>query len=128
MPEPIKGFELALNIREKMLRMRAWGVWDTEFGKKYDLALRDKIMELSAQAHWQIWYVLVDFTGFSTPVAEVQRMTEHLLTTANPLGLKKIAYIRNSPGPPLPCKRARDGPLQAFFESKDEAIQWLMAG
>ena len=126
MTEPIKGFEIALNLRKKILRIRAWGDWNGEIGKKYELALRDKIIELSAQAHWQIWDVLVDFTGVSAPSEEAQRLTEHLLTTANPLGLKKIAYIRNNISPPLPLKRTRDSPIPSFFESKDEAIQWLM--
>jgi len=117
-----RGFEIALNIRGKILRIRVWGNWGVEeFGQKYTIGLRDKL------AHWKMWYVLVDVTRVSSQPEEVRSIIEKQLTAADEQRIKKIAYIRNGTGPRLPVKHARDGPLQAFFESADEALQWLLS-
>ena len=124
-----KGFEIALNIQKKFLRVRAWGDWDVEFGKKYNMALRDKIMELSAHAHWKIWYVLMDLTRLSTQSEEVQSMISQALVAVSKQGMKKVACLGDKSHSLLLLKRVsgeNNGQTCAFFESKDEALHWLL--
>ena len=128
MAKTTKGFEIALNLQEKILRLRVWGDWDVEFEKKYDLALREKIIELCAQAHWQIWYVLVDFTGFAAIAEERQRVFGNYLQMLRNQGLKKIAYLCDCKRLALPFRRARDEPFQAAFQSREDAMTWLLHG
>jgi hypothetical protein len=120
-----KGFEIAFNLQAKILRLRAWGKWDEGLKKKCEMALRDKIIELSTRAHWQIWYVLVDFTQFLGSSKQMQEAIEHELTTEKILGIKKIAYVQNNSIIHTPLPHERDGPRHSVFRSNYEALQWL---
>lgn len=126
MLENSKGFEIAFNIQGKILRIRVWGDWDTELVKRYDFALRHKIMEISAHAHWKIWYILVDVTRCSCQSEELPFMLEKPFMIANTQEIKKIAYVYNGTNPQSSFTHARDAPAHACFESTDEAVQWLM--
>lgn len=121
-----KGFEIAFNIRRKILRIRAWGDWDADLEKKCNMALRDKILELSAHAQWKIWYVLVDVTRMLTRTKEFQSMLEKHVKAAKVQGIKRIAYIGNGAKEQESSESARDGPARAFFDTQDEAMHWLM--
>ncbi len=122
-----KGFEIAFNIQEKILRLRAWGDWDAELGKKYGFALRSKLTEINANVHWKIWYVLVDLARVLSPPEEIRQSIEKHLTAANNHGIKRIAYLQNGTIPRLSVKHTKDGPAHSVFESADEALQWLLS-
>ncbi len=123
MPKNPKGFEIALNIRENILRIQLWGDWDAVLREKCALALQDQIIELSTHARWQIWYVLVDFSRLTAQLDDLAAMIVNpLFTTAN-LGLKKIAYIGHTTS--LSPPHDRDSPPQSCFTSVAEAMQWL---
>jgi hypothetical protein len=75
-------------------------------------------------------YVLADFQDFSSQSEAVQRMVNCQFASARQQGIKKIGYIGVQPIIQLQFNklfRKRDLPQYAFFESEDEAIQWLIA-
>lgn len=126
-----KGFEIALNIRAKMLWLRIWGACDLEFERRLELALRDKMLELSAQAQWPIWYVLIDASQADLPSdqADISAYLRQPFLTANSVGLKKVAYVAVR----MPADRSapeglaneRDGPQWRGFTRREAALEWL---
>ncbi len=116
-----KGFEIALNIRRKMLQIRAWGEWDVEFSKRCDMALRDKFIELSTHAHWEILCVLVDMTGLAMQTDEALALFQKHLLSGNGGRIQKIAYIGKMEG----VGQNFGKPEQSFFTSSHKAFHWL---
>lgn len=122
-----KGFEIGLNIPARLLRFRAWGEWDATLREKCQLALSDKILELSAHAHWQIWYVLVDVSQSpAQSEAEIQRLITDQLLAADAQPIRKIAYIFHPAGFQIVRIGEHAGPRQSAFTSLNEAVQWLL--
>ena len=117
-----KGFEIALNTRRKVLQIRVWGEWDAEFGKRYEMALRDKFIELSHHDAWEIQYVLVDMTGLSMHTNEALSMLEEHVMSLNGGKIKKIAYVGNT----RQLNQKNDRPGQPFFTSRAEAMHWFL--
>lgn len=126
MLENTKGFEIAFNLQAKILRLRAWGEWDNGLYQKCEMALRDKIIELSAHAQWKIWYVLVDVTKASAQAEAIRNIVEKHFVMAPEQGVRRIAYLGNCPGPQASPGNRGDSPQYAFFDRQDEAMQWLL--
>jgi hypothetical protein len=123
-----KGFEIALHNQRNILRVRAWGSWDTELAKKFEDTFQEKIHEIGAAG--KSWYLLADFRAFSPQLEEVQRMISQQITPAENREIKKIGYLGERAGIQLRLKRLfqkDELPKQGFFESEGEAIEWLLS-
>jgi hypothetical protein len=119
-----KGFEIAYNIRTKLLSICVWGRWDAEFGRKYNFALRDKMLELSAQARWPVWYALLDMRGFAAQSDDVEEVIAAQLNGTAMPDLKRMACVHHDGA----GRRMREACDRAeAFRSVDEALQWLLA-
>jgi len=122
-----KGFEIVLDIRQHILRVRVWGAWDVGFVKKYKSALREKIEEIREGD--KEWYALVDFTGFYPRSEEVQDMMCDQIATAGEQGMKKIACLGEESVSQLRLNKlflTSNLQMSSFAESEEEAIQWLL--
>ena len=128
MTEVSKGFEISLHHKRNILRVRAWGAWDTEMAKKFENTLQEKISELYAPE--KTWCLLADFTKFPRQLEEVQNIICEQITTAEKQGLQKIGYLGERSMIQLPLNRLFcENAMQrsAFFESETEAIEWLLS-
>lgn len=124
-----KGFEIALGITKRIIKIRVWGKWDADFRGKYAMALREKIEEV--RLHWKDWYVLVDFTGFSSQTDEVHSIMSQSFTKVDKQGMRKVAYLGYKIQTPLQLEQSGEEEIeqqQSFFQSKTEALRWLMNG
>jgi len=126
MTEVGKGFEISLNNTRNILRIRAWGFWDTEFAKTYENTIKERVKEIG---NGKIWYALADFRDFFPRSEMVQRIVNRQIAIAEKRGMKKIGYLGEPSGTQLKLNRLfRAGDMQrhAFFESETEAIEWLL--
>jgi len=116
-----KGFEIILNVAQKMLQVRAWGEWDQWLAQRFHYALREKSEDL--EANGQNWCAMIDLTEFSTQSQDVwNAIVMHLKNTQSP-GLKRIAYVQpEHPGRFL-CEKHDIG---GQFQTADEALHWLL--
>jgi hypothetical protein len=122
-----KGFEISLHHQGHILRIRAWGVWDTEMATKFENTFQEKMSELSASE--KTWCLLADFTQFPLQIEAVQRMICQQILTAEKQGLQKIGYLGENSGIQVQFTglfQTSNRPRYAFFESEAEAIGWLL--
>ena len=126
-PEHSKGFEISIEPMGRILWVRAWGFWDADFGKKYISAFTEKVAELGANG--KEWYALMDLTEFHPGAPDVQNMLRQQIMQATKQGIRKAAY----PGKISAAQVYRhvllltsNLPQDAFVESEEEALQWLL--
>ena len=75
------------------------------------------------------WYVIVDFTQFYPRSTDLQRVIGEQFETAKELGMKKIVYLREKSAIQLRLDTLffiNNVQEYSFFESKADAIQWLL--
>jgi hypothetical protein len=121
-----KGFEIALEPIQQILRLRVWGDWDLRMINIYGKALQEKIADIVARD--TIWLILVDMRHF-TPQSKVRSLLNRQLTLTNQIRLKKIGYLvahrEHAVGNPE-ATPSSDSLQQAYFESEPDAIAWLL--
>jgi hypothetical protein len=121
-----KGFEIALEPIQHILRLRVWGDWDLRMMSIYGKALQEKIADIVARD--TIWLILVDMRHF-TPQSKMRSLLNRQLTLTNQIRLKKIGYLvahREHAISKPEATPSSDSLQQAYFESEPDAIAWLL--
>ncbi len=122
-----KGFEISLDRTRHIVKARIWGVWDTEFAKKYERAFMEQVEEIRASG--KEWYAFEDFRGLSSCADEVQRILRQQIVQAKKEGMKKLAYLGKSSVEQKQLSKlflTSGILLYASAESEEEAMQWLL--
>lgn len=123
-----KGFEISFDAVRQFLMIHVWGIWDTDFAKKFDNGMREQIEKISANG--KLWSALVDVTEFRPQSEEVICIMNNYIPFAREQGMKKIGYLGNgqfTQGEPESLFSESDTQLCACFTSEDDAIQWLLS-
>lgn len=122
-----KGFEIAINIRRHILRVRLWGLWDVELAKKYKYALAEKMREIHGNGGG--WYGLADFTRCYPKSEKVQYMIREYIEAAGEQGMKNIVYLGDKSDLQLRLDQVfSENGEHVFAGSEQEAIQYLFEG
>jgi hypothetical protein len=128
MEDTLKGFRFSFDRRKHILYLWLWGFWDKEVGEQFLVELREKIKQISA-AH-TTWYMLGDVTRFTAQPRHVQPLLKEAMASAKQFGMKKAARVVGSHLTELQIGRLSEESNfndTAYFRSKEEAIQWLLA-
>ncbi|MBD3304797.1 hypothetical protein GF339_00425 [candidate division KSB3 bacterium] len=86
-----KGFLIALNPGEHIIRIRAWGYWDITLTKKYGYALTEKTHEMLQNG--RAWQMVIDFRHLYPRSEDIQRMLREYLEQASSHGIQHIVYL-----------------------------------
>jgi len=121
------GFEITLHGIQHIVQIRTWGDWDAELAKKY----RSALSEIIAESHEndQKWGILVDVSDEFSRSEGGQWMIGEQSAIADTRRIRKIAYLGTNAAFQFQRKelfRTPDMPKSAFFESKDDALCWLL--
>ena len=128
MAEHEKGFEIAFDAETSMLRLRLWGLWDTEVGQNLVWEFKKHVQNVSTMN--TTWYVLADLTEFPPQFGEVQQYLSEAMLLAKQHGMKKGARIVANTITKMQIARlSRETgvPESFFFQSEEAAIHWLLS-
>ena len=128
MASPQRGYEFFINKKRRILKIRAWGIWDVEFAEEYDRELQQRILTISEQGT-KGWYALADLNDFPPQLPEVQKTLMRGLEFGAKHGLKKEARMIGKALTKTQLARMMKEagmPANSTFQSEDEAIEWLL--
>lgn len=124
-----QGYTISIDVPNKVLKMRLWGLWDAATAQRFEQEAREKIQEISRQAPGG-WDALVDLSDFPPQRDEVQEMTNRVMQLETTHGMKHAASIVKKAMTKLQIQRlAKQQGFDpgSFFQSEDEAVQWLLS-
>ena len=122
------GYQIDIDAKHHVLKLRLWGMWDTDVAKQFEHAVKPKILELEQQSP-QGWYTIVDLSQFPPQFADVQEMTKAIMKFELDHGMQKGATVLAKTMTQLQVKRLATQVGEdpgSFFQSEDDALQWLL--
>ena len=128
MKEHERGYDISVDRRHNILKVKAWGMWDVAFAEQYDRELRQAILDISAHAS-QGWYVVVDLDHYPPQLPHVQPILLRGMKFGIEHGLKKEARIIGKAMTKMQLKRLvkeAGMPENSTFQSEEDAIAWLL--
>jgi hypothetical protein len=128
MKTPPAGYELAIDQTHRILKVRAWGMWNVALAEQYDRELQETIIQISENGQ-RDWYALVDLDQFPVQNEEVQAIIVRGMKFGAMYNLQKEARIIGKALTKLQLARLvkeAGMPANSTFQSEDEAVAWLL--
>ncbi|MCP4396946.1 MAG: hypothetical protein GY801_06560 [bacterium] len=121
------GFSIDVERAVHLMKIRLWGRWNTETGEEYLREFQQKLSTVFGN-HDEGWSVLLDLSGYTMPPQEVQSYIEQGFIHLRELAVNRQAILLNGPILHLPGQGSPQAatPVSSYFQSEDEAIEWLM--
>lgn len=128
MAELEKGYTIALDTQQNILKFRLWGMWDQKLAQQFEKEIKAKILEISQHAP-QGWFSLIDLSQFPPQLKDIQDMATDVMGFEITHGMKKSATLVAQTMTKLQIRRlaTQQGfDPGSFFQSEDEARRWLL--
>jgi hypothetical protein len=119
------GFEVAIAVPERILRIVGWGLWPASLAKAYREAMLAGFRRLRGQP----WAVLSDRRRGSTQSDEVRAVMSDVMDRATAMGRDRAAVLVSGAVLRLQMQRlATEAHVtQRYFDDEAEALEWLLA-
>jgi hypothetical protein len=117
------GFEASADKRNRILRVRLWGLWDTSIAEQFVASVAALGTELSGSP----WASLVDARKFMVQSPQILQLRQESLNRAAALGCTKMATLVESAAYSLQFKRLAGTshiPSETFHD-EISAMMWL---
>ena len=124
-----RGYDITINRGQRILKMRAWGLWDVAFAEQYDHDLQTNVLEISEHGKKPGWLALVDLNDFPPQFPEVQAIIVRGMEFGTRHGLHKEARLIGRGLTDLQLKRLikeAGMPENSTFQSEHDALAWLL--
>ncbi|MFS8066260.1 MAG: hypothetical protein ACMG6S_07790 [Byssovorax sp.] len=123
------GFEIQIEPGQRLMVLRAWGLWSMPLAHECNRALFDSYKELGARG--SPWYFLADHSRFPAQAAEIQAEISTTVRDAVKHGMKRSASVLGSTVTKLQIRRLTSAsglPMDvfAFFTLEEQALKWLL--
>jgi hypothetical protein len=118
------GFELIVDIANRIVHMRFWGIWDRSIGEQSLAAVLKAGREMSGAP----WGILADSTAFMAQADEITELRRKAMAGARELGCVRIAAVSAGGAYTLQFRRiCVESKLEgAVFHEKTAAMKWLL--
>ena len=117
------GFEASVDKRNRLLRVRLWGIWDVPLAEQFVAT----VAALGADLAGSPWSSLVDARKFMVQSPQILQLRQESLNRAATLGCTKMATLVESAAYSLQFKRlAGSSHIQTeTFHDEISAMMWL---
>jgi hypothetical protein len=122
-----KGFQISLDTARNILKIRLWGLWNVEMGKKYAEKLKEQIKSLNKKE--EDWHLLMDLVEYSPQSQETQNIISEGLAFLKDYKIRKRAILIHRTPLQFPEQSLSQKimlPIYSYFKSEDDAIRWLL--
>ena len=123
-----KGFEIAVDIVRRIVRVRVWGQWDRGFVRKFGHAFKERIRAMCHDN--RKCAVLIDFRDYVAEDRIISEMLCRYISAVEHYGIKKIGCLQersNDDGIARCFPETGKTPQYAWFADEDRALEWLMS-
>jgi hypothetical protein len=123
--DEIAGFEVAIAMPERILRIVAWGLWAAPLARGY----RDAMYMAFRPLRGRPWAVLSDRRRASTQSDEVRAIMSEVMDRATLMGRDRAAVLVSGAVTKLQMQRLATEArvVQRHFADEGEALKWLLA-
>ncbi|WP_394820678.1 hypothetical protein [Pendulispora albinea] len=117
------GFEIDVDEKHAILRIRGWGVWPRALAESY----REAMIRAMARLRHRRWAVLSNRTGPHVQSEEVAEIVRDIMARASAAGRVRTALVVDSPTTLLQWRRIYRGNegVQRPFSDEASAMAWL---
>ena len=124
MDAPSKGYEFGLDLDERLLTFRLWGLWDDQTIRTFQDRFRDHLEKLGPGP----FRVYVDLSRFPPQRADIGKGAQEMMALATRSGMTKAAHLVGKAMTELQIKRLAaevNAPEFRFFKTEKQARDWL---
>jgi hypothetical protein len=120
-----RGFEVSVDVANRILRVRSWGIWDVDLAERY----RDAMVAAFAKLGRRPWSVLSDRRRSHSQSEPVQAIMHDVMEKATEMGRSRAAVLITSPSAKLQMRRlaGETHVAQRYFDDDSDALAWLLS-